>query len=492
VEPVKANAPRLLALALVAAGFFALAGLAWHQMAILGDGFWTIATGRWLIAHRSLPSSDPFAFGSMPGSWVIVSSGACALFALVTDHFGPRGLMVFAAGVEALAVWLLWTRTARTAASRVMLLPLALFFVQVDAADLSARGQIFGDLGLVLLLFLLARLRDGARVRGSLALVLPLVAVWANLHLSFVIALVLPIAAAGMAALEPRASRPALWPFLAASCVALVGACLNPYGPVYLRLALGTALDPSTQRLDLFQSPGFHEPSWLVAPVLGVVLVIARGRWGGDRMRLPEQTLVLLFLVAACTSRRFATSLVAVEMAIAGPLLDTFDLPRARIAAHMPRLVAGASAFATAIGTWWIAHGNDPLGDVPVAAALVARDAARARVASHQTFVNVVEPLHWGGYFAYAWMGEPRYFIDGRDHLKLFGNGAFDDDRTLSQGDPGALEVLDVYEAGVVVWPHGWRIDALLRASPSWRLAYADAIAEVYVRVPARRPRRYS
>lgn len=480
--PVTVSADRLRRVALSLCAFVALAALAWHQMAILGDGFWTIATGRWIFAHRSLPTSDPFAFASVPGPWTIVSSGACVLFAAIVRLVGERGLMVTASLVEGFAVWLLWSRAARTPFSRIALLPLALFFIQVDAQDLSARGQVFGDLGIVALFLVLAALRDGTRPARWLAVVPVLACAWANLHLSFVSALFLPAACGVLVAFEPADSRPPIWPFFAASGLALAGACVNPYGPGYLRLALGTAFDPTTQEIDLFRSPDFHDVSWLIAPALAIAVIVARGRDPQNRMRLPEQAFVLMFLVAACASRRFATTLVAAEIAVAGPVLDRWPAAlRAPIVQRATWAVAGVAATAAAL---WLSRGNDPFGDVPVAAAAVARDAQRTRAAAGDAFPNVVEPLHWGGYFAYAWMGDPRHFIDGRDHLWLFGNGAFEDEGTLWRGDAASLEVLDVYEAGVVVWPRGQALDRLLRADPAWQLVHADAIAVAYVRKP--------
>lgn len=482
MEPVSASQDRAGAAVLSLAAFLALAGLAWHQMAILGDGFWTIAIGRWVLAHRALPTSDPFAFASVPGPWTVVSSGACVLFAGIVRAVGERGLMVVAALVEGFAVWLLWSRAARTQFARIVLLPVGLFFIQVDAQDLSARGQVFGDLAIVLLFFVLAALRDGGRPGLWLPVTALLACVWGNLHLSFVSALFLPTTCGVLVALEPRSSRPPLWPFFAASGLALAAACVNPYGPAYLRLALGTAFDPSTQNIDLFRSPDFHDVSWLIGPALAIAVIVARGRDARDRMRLPEQAFVLLFLVAACGSRRFATTLVAAEIAVAGPTLDRWRGERlAPLLRHATWAVAG---LATCAGALWMGLGNDPFGDAPVAAASVAREAQRIRAAAGDAYHNVVEPLHWGGYFAYAWMGDPRYFIDGRDHLRLFGNGAFEDEATLWRGGTASLEVLDAYQAGVVVWPRNEPLDRLLRADPAWQLVHADAIAVTYVRRP--------
>jgi hypothetical protein len=130
----------------------------------------------------------------------------------------------------------------------------------------------------------------------------------------------------------------------------------------------------------------------------------------------------------------------------------------------------------------WVLEPEDPERDVPVTAAVVAREASRAQTAAREPFSRVVDPLHWGGYLAYAWMGDPRYWIDGRDHLFLFGNGVFDDQAALRRGDADSLDLLDAYEAGVVLWERGMPLDAILRSRPEWRLVHADRIAVVYVR----------
>src|SRR6185312_372853 len=87
------------------------------------------------------------------------------------------------------------------------------------------------------------------------------------------------------------------------------------------RLALGTAFDSSTTQLDLFQSPDLHDPRWLIAPAAGVALLVALSR-SSVRTTIAERAFLLIFVAAACKSRRFATALLAVEIGLAGPLLD--------------------------------------------------------------------------------------------------------------------------------------------------------------------------
>jgi hypothetical protein len=464
--------------ALVAAGIAAICALVWHHMAILGDGFWTIATGRWLLAHHALPQDDPFSYASVGEGWMVVSAGACVVFAAVTRAFGLFGLMAFGTVIEVAAVGLLWLRASRTALGRLALLPFALFFVQVDAQDLSARGQLFGDLGFVLLLGVLARLRDGRRVHPIVVAVLA--ALWANLHLSFVIAFFLPLGAAALLWLEPATTRGSARPFVIASVAALLGTLLTPYGLAYVRFALRCAFAATAGTIDLFQSPDFHDPRWLLAPLAGALLVVARGHYGADEHRRPEQAFLLAFTLAACLSRRYATELVAVEMALLGPMIDRLEAPR--VQRYVPAVAGATSAVLAVFAIVGLREEKDPLRDVPVAAARVAREAQRAQAAAGQAFDEVVDPLHWGGYLAYEWMGDPKYLVDGRDHVVLFGNGVFDDSGALRAGRPGWAEILDTYEAGTVLWERGMPLDQLLRADPRWHLVHEDAISVVYVR----------
>jgi hypothetical protein len=387
---------------------------------------------------------------------------------------GPKALMMFATAIEAGAVLLLLFRSTKTPLARLAILPLAIFFVHVDAIDLSARGQVFGDLGLVIELGILARLRDSKRV--PLILVFLHAALWTNLHLSFVAAVVLPLVAAGCIFIEERQSE-RLRPFLLTSLVAALGTLATPYGPKYLRLALGTAFDRSTTTLDLFTSPDFHDPLWLIAPAIGLVLVTFH------RKKPATILFLLFFILAACRSRRFATALVAVEIGIAGPLIEDALI---KVKKRRPFVQEALALAFTIAGIVWLGafdkEAKDPFRDVPVKTTALARKVYEERVVRHESFTRVVEPLHWGGYFAHEWMGNPKYFIDGRDHLALFGNGAFDDSSALWNGAANALEILDIYEAGVVLWERGRPLDVQLRQSPSWVLVTENALAVVYER----------
>lgn len=456
---------RLTERALFAAGVVAIAALVWYQMAITGDGFWMIASGRWILAH-GLPTGDPFTYTST-GNWMVVNAGSCVLFAIVDKLVGLRGLMVFATIVETAAVVLLWWRSAKTPLARAALLPLALFLVQVDADDLSARGQIFGDLGFVFLLGMLARIRDGGRVHPGLMFALAIA--WTNLHMSFLTTIALP-GFVGAIALTSAETRTLARRFFVLSAIATGCAFITPYGGGYLRYTARSMLESSTWLFDLFASPDFHDVSWLAGPALALVLA-TRFRSPSPRARLDLAVLVLL-LVAACRSRRYGSQLVAVEIAIAGPMLDA-ALPAAR------RFVVEATAAVAALfGAWLfvVTGAKDPLRDVPSDGAPIARAAA------DPVYGGVITPLHWGGYLAYEWAGSPKYMIDGRDHIELFGNGVTDDATVLWHGLPSSPAILDIYDARAVLWVRGTPLDLLLREDPHWKVAYQSDLDTVFVR----------
>ena len=471
---------RALRAVLVVCGVVGISGLAWHNMDIVGDGFWYIASGRWLALHRAVPQWDPYSYASDGKRWMIVNPGACALFALVADHLGLRALMAICTLVETLAVALVWMRAARTTAARLLLLPWALFFIYVDAGDLSARGQVFGDLGFVLLLGAFARLRDGKRVHP--ALIVLGAAAWTNLHPSFLMLLLVPLGAAAALMLEAPRGRPRVLPFVSIVPLALLGTMATVYGPRYLSFAFDLGFTATNDDFDLFQSPNLHDPAWLAAPLVGIALLVLRQRYGSPTCRLAEQAFLLVFVVAACVSRRYATELIAVEIGLLGPMLDGVTWPSS---AWLSRGALVAALLAGAAGVAWLSQGNDPLKNVPVVAAEVARAAQRAAHAEGRAMDQVVNPLHWGGYLAYAWRGDPKYFVDGRDQVRLFGNGVYADSVALRRGLPtyaAFAELLDAYEAGVVLEERGLPLDLALRQSPAWRLVHEGRFAVVYVR----------
>jgi hypothetical protein len=433
-----------------------LVALVWKAMAVLGDGFWCLAAGDWVLAHGKLPDRDPFAFASVSSPWILHMPAFQIGGAWLVAHAGLTAFMAACTVPIALGAILLWLVGARGDAARAATFPLVVLLVVVDAADISARGQAFGDLALAVLLCLLFLLRDGRRVRWFWPLLLG--ALWANLHPSFLLAVALPLAFAAAHALDPKGERPPLAPFLRFAGLSLAGACLNPYSVVLVLDVVKLAADPTTAHVDLFQSPPFHEPLWLVPPAIAAALLVRPARRA-------DAALIVLFTAAACMARRYGTMLVAFEVLLVGRALPVRSLAR-------PWMAHAAGALALVAAALMLRERKDPLRDVPAAAAAV--------IVARALPERVMNPYHWGGYLDYAWRGERKAFIDGRN--QLFSNGAFTDATTLWSLAPGWEDVLDVYEVGTVLWESGAPLDRALQFDARFREVYRDRIAVIYVR----------
>jgi hypothetical protein len=438
-------------------------------MAILGDGFWCLAAGDFVLRTGSLPVGDPFAFTSRHAPWVLDMPLFQVGGAWLVAHAGLRALMgactvpVVAAGATA------WLGLARSTWARLCAFPVMLLYLASQARDVSARGQSFGDLCLAVLLLLLFLARRARPVHPGWALLLG--AAWANLHPSFLLGAFLPVAFAAAEWLEPRPLRAPVRPMLALAGLGLVGSCLNPYTVVLVADVAMVLSNPTTRHVDLFQPPDFRDPSALAPLALAAVLVLWLARRPAQERGRADAALLLGFMTAACLARRYGPALVAFEALLVADRAGRgteWSVPPRRAAIAL----AGAAAVQLAAGAWWLGERKDPLRDVPSeSAALVERLTLPDRV---------LNPYHWGGYLDWAWQGRRKVFIDGRG--ELFSNGVFDDAERIASVAPEAATLLDVYEIRTVLWERGTPLDGALARDPRWREVHRDRLAVVYVR----------
>src|SRR5436305_7254545 len=75
------------------------------------DYWWHLATGRWMLAHGTAPTSDPFSYTHGGQNWYAHEWLAELVFALLDKVAGYAAVLLLTAAVTGCAVWLLW-RTA--------------------------------------------------------------------------------------------------------------------------------------------------------------------------------------------------------------------------------------------------------------------------------------------------------------------------------------------------------------------------------------------
>jgi tetratricopeptide (TPR) repeat protein len=213
------------------------------------DMGWQLATGRYVVQHHQIPSTDVLSFTSTGKPWVYPPF-AGVLFYLTYCAFGYAGLSWFCA-LACLAVVAYLVRRGDLGSA-----VLAMLAVQSIAARTAPRADLFST---IFFAFFLGELWDYQRGVPSRPWLLPVVMLfWVNLHPGFI---------AGLAAIgayllselanllfaerrqDVRVRLRRIWPWLAA-CFAVT--LVNPWGPrIYLAsLTLSGLAAPPEGRLN--------------------------------------------------------------------------------------------------------------------------------------------------------------------------------------------------------------------------------------------------
>ena len=59
------------------------------------DGWWHLATGRWIVQNNAVPHQDPFPFTDKPAPWILTQWLGSTIFYLVHAASGIAGLKFF-------------------------------------------------------------------------------------------------------------------------------------------------------------------------------------------------------------------------------------------------------------------------------------------------------------------------------------------------------------------------------------------------------------
>ncbi len=314
-------------LAAVALAYALLAGLHTLQDFDLG---WQLATGRWVLQHRHILSTDVFSYTASGQPWIYpVLSGIAFYLAYLAGGYALLSWMgaIACAGTVAL---LLRRESLVGSAMAVVAIPLL-------ANRTQPRAEMFTTILFAAFLSLLwQHYRTG---RSPLWLLPILMVAWVNLHLGFVAGLAICSAYVSLEVLDlPFATkRPSAlarlrraWPWLA-----LTGAAtfVNPWGAsLYLALvrqqraqSLHTSwivewgsIRPSWA--SLHQALDWRDPQscfwWLILVVLlSACVAIWRNRWGAA---------VLLIAAAYLTIQhvRLQALFACIAVVVGGALLD--------------------------------------------------------------------------------------------------------------------------------------------------------------------------
>jgi len=437
--------------------------------AILNDGdtFWHIGAGRWMIAHLAVPATDPFSFTFVGRPWVAHEwlSEVAMAGAWLAGGWGAMMLLVgLAMGLTALLMgaWLLrW----------LGMLP-ALMAVVVGLACVApgmlARPHL---LVLPLLAFWTIELLKAREAKRAPRLWLALfMALWANLHSSFIVGYGLA-AAFGLEALldSKHWTRSNLLGWTGFLGLSLLATLATPHGVEGLAFPLRVLNMKTLPFITEWQSPDFLKPSPLeMALIAGMFAAF----WRGARLSAVRAAILLGLLHMSLQHVR-----QEVLLGVVGPLL---------LAEPFGRALGRTEAAWT---PWRVPRAQTLLGGGLFVALIAGRlispqvrvDGPTAPVTAlaHVPAALKAQPvLNYYDYGGYLIIEGVRPYIDGR--ADMYGDAFVSDDDQLQRANQAAIDrAIGHYAIRWAILPPNIYLTGALDARPGWKRIYADKTAVV-------------
>jgi hypothetical protein len=437
-----------------------------------GDTFWHVAAGGWMLDHHAIPKTDPFSFTFAGRPWVAHEWLSEVVMALVYRLAAWSGVMLLTGLVTAalaaiMGRWLIRWLSPLTA-GLALLLGLA-----AVGPSLLARPHFLVLPILALWTVELLSARD--QNRAPSVWLVPLMALWANLHGSFALGFVIAGAFALETLLDVRRWRWGLligWGgVLAASFMA---ALVTPNGVEGLAFPLQLLnMKSLPASIGEWRAPDFmkYEPEEIIL-LAGLFFLFLRG------VRLTAaRTLLVLGLTHMMLQHVRHEMLVGVvvPLVIAEPLARTMGATGPKPTPWLlpaPQMALGGALLAAAI------VGRLILPEVRVDGPS-APISALAAVPSDLRRQPVLNDYDFGGYLIFSGV---RPFIDGR--TDMYGDAFMTEDDLLQRGDAATLaSVINRDHIRWSIMRPSLPIVGVLDDTPGWKRLHSDRYAVVQERV---------
>lgn len=443
------------------------------------DSFWQIKVGQWIIDHGAMPYTDIYSFTRFGEPWISSSWLAQVLYAVVYgswDWAGPVVLTSLAIGAT-VAIFIHLLDAYVDPARAILLATVALL---ISVTHFLARPHM---LALPVMLAFVGGLIVAADRRSQPSwLLLPLMALWANLHGGFVLGLALigPIGLEAVWCSDPkrRFKLAARWALF--GLAALAASCCTPYGWDTLLAAtrilnLGKLLSLISEwRPADFSSIGFFEVA-----LLGL---IGLAFYRGLVLSVPRILLLLgLIWMALSHVRNMEVFAFLAPLVLAKPIAEQLGMGgtavapmrdfRATFPIVMLVMLALAGAGWASTKTFVAHHPFSFLASqTPVAAVDVLKQRHAQRIFSTAPFG------------AYLISRDVEAFIDGR--AELYGEKFVLDyyDAVDAKDVETLLHLLDKYQIDATLLDPALPAAKVLDHIAGWKRLYADDIAVIHVR----------
>ncbi|HEY4395445.1 MAG TPA: hypothetical protein VGP64_15345 [Polyangia bacterium] len=450
------------------------------------DGFHEMALFREWLRTGTLPLHDTFAFTPTIFPAVNHEWGAGALLYGLAEGVGAPGIMVWR-WLVSVAVAVVATRTALRRAPPVVVAfcaPIAILLGQPGFTTI--RAGLYTMLFLALLLLAIDRDRDDPRAGRFLALYLPVVTLWINLHGGWIVG----VGALALHAFEQGLRRRPIRHLVAALAATPFLMVLTPYGRGYYAGWWRTITFPPGEISEW--APLYHSPYVIGLTAFGMALLFllyALARRG------PRALSGLAFVVVAAWQalrheRHVALFALAWFCAAPGYLAATpiGELLEAAVARRRVARTLAVVSGALGLALCAVALPRHPLrlrlpaqGSELGVAAVVYPAGAVSYLADHGFRGKVVTSFLNGGFVIWKLHPAVRVSFDGR-YAVAYLPEVLREDRTLHKARPGWREVLARYAPDAVLAARDEPLDGALPDDTGLLRVYRDDAYDVWAR----------
>ncbi len=474
--------------------FFGLADGGTGLLLSDGDTGWHIRTGQWILQNQSFVHQDLFSFSRPGGEWFAWEWLSDVILALAHQAAGLRGVALGGIVLSALFCGILFRHMVWRGANIFIALPLALMGFGSATVHLLARPHLVTMVAVAGTAWMIQA--DLRRPGRWIWLLVPVTALWTNLHggwLALIAMLGLTAAGTALEVLFGVAEWRTVKRYLALAAACFSASLVNPYGwKLHAHTANYLTAGWIKEVVSEFQSPSFRSENMAQFEIL-LLLGCAAAGLAMIRKEFAGPLVLLFWAHSSLESARH----IPIYVAVGAPLLAdqvqwiwkrwTEGAKKTSVAAILDGLGREAAPSLQRTSLW-------PLAVLVLVAMQVIPMPWRSDFPSTRFPVEMVNRHNallagsrvltedqWGDYLIYRFYPKTRVFFDGR--TDFYGETLTKEYQRLITADHDYRQLLDKYRFDVILARPGWALAAVLKESRGWRVVDDDGKAILLARV---------
>ena len=464
--------------------------------ALLGDGDtgWHIRTGEYILATHSVPTHDLFSFSRPNAPWFAWEWLSDVIDALLFRAGGLKAVVLFAGALIAVYATVLLRFALWRGANALVAAIITLLAVGASSMHFLARPHLFTLALLPVCLWVVEA--DQRKPSRALWLLIPVTALWTNLHGGFGVFLAclgIVVIGSGVEVWLGEGKWPAVrrYSLLLAACSA--ASLINPYGyELHRHIFEYLRSDWIKNLIQEFQAPTFRSEGQLQFEGLLIAGLVLTGLLL-RRKRIVEALWILFLAHSSLISVRHAPLYAAVAAPILAAELSvgwrtwSSGLKKSSVARILLQLGEDRTPGFRRTSAW-------PVFVILILAAMDApivwpRDFPSEAFPTTMIHKNagligsgrLLTTDQWGDYIIYSFYPKQRVYVDGRSDF--YGEQAGTDYLHLLQGAYDWQAIVKRQGFRVALLPVEWPLAGLLKMDRNWRVVEDDHRAILFERL---------